>query len=152
MRLLVDTNVVLRMADQGQAMHGDALEAIGWLDANGHECVIVPQVLYEYWVVATRPRENNGLGMTTANVDLAISQWITVFRLLLDERGVFTHWRELVAANEVKGKVAHDARLVAAMQRHSVTGLLTFNKTDFVRFSGIQVFTPADVLAGLISS
>lgn len=65
MRTLVDTNVVLRIADEGHPMHGEALAAIDRLDANGHECVIVPQVLYEYWVVATRPGENNGSGMTT---------------------------------------------------------------------------------------
>ena len=150
MRILVDTNVVLRMADEGHTMHGEALAVIDWLDANGHECVIVPQVLYEYWVVATRPSENNGLGMTTANTDLVISKWVTVFRLLLDERGVFAYWRDLVVGNDVKGKTAHDARLVAAMQRHGVTNLLSFNKPDFSRFTSIRVFTPAEVLAGQI--
>lgn len=151
MRTLVDTNVVLRIADEGHPMHGEALAAIDRLDANGHECVIVPQVLYEYWVVATRPGENNGLGMTTANANLAISKWTTVFRLLLDERGVFAYWRDLVVDNDVKGKTAHDARLVASMQRHGVTNLLSFNKADFTRFTAINVFTPTDVLAGQIS-
>ena len=151
MRILVDTNVVLRLGDKGHAMHDDALAAIDRLDANGHECVIVPQVLYEYWVVATRPPENNGLGMPVAKADAAVSQWITVFRLLLDERGVFSHWRDLVAANDVKGKNAHDARLVAAMQRHGLTNLVSFNKPDFTRFTAINVFTPAEVRDGDIS-
>jgi predicted nucleic acid-binding protein len=129
-------------------MHDEALAAVDWLHANGHECVIVPQVLYEYWVVATRPSENNGLGMPVANVDAAISRWISVFRLLLDERGVFAVWRELVATNDVKGRNAHDARLVAAMQRHGLTMLLSFNKPDFSRFAAIRAFTPAEVLGG----
>ena len=129
-------------------MHDDALAAIDWLDVNGHECVVVPQVLYEYWVVATRPSQNNGLGMTTANTNLAISKWTTAFRLLLDERGIFSNWRDLVVDNDVKGKTAHDARLVAAMLRHGVTNLLSFNKPDFTRFTAIRVFTPAEALAG----
>jgi len=54
MRILLDTNVVLRLGDKSHAMHGEALAAIDWLDANGHECVIVPQVLYEYWVVCNQ--------------------------------------------------------------------------------------------------
>ncbi|MEI8381171.1 MAG: type II toxin-antitoxin system VapC family toxin [Planctomycetota bacterium] len=151
MRILVDTNVVLRMADKGHPMHGQALSAIEFLDSNQHECVIVPQVLYEYWVVATRPIENNGLGMTTTNTDLAISKWITLFHLLLDERDIFPIWRDLVTSNDVKGKTAHDARLIAAMQRHGVTNLLSFNKPDFIRFNAIRVFTPAEVLAGQIN-
>ena len=48
MRILVDTNIVLRLADKGHRMHADAVAAVDWLNANGHECVIVPQVLYEY--------------------------------------------------------------------------------------------------------
>ncbi len=152
MRILLDTNVVLRLGDKGHVMHGEALAAIDWLDANGHECVIVPQVLYEYWVVATRPTENRGLGMSAADADAAISQWIAIFRLLLDERGIFTYWRELVAMYNVKGKNAHDARLVAAMQRHGLTDLLTFNKPDFTRFTAINTYTPAEVLGGQIPS
>src|SRR5262249_17799803 len=105
------------------AMHGEAIAAVDWLQANGHECVIVPQVLYEYWVVATRPRDKNGLGMPATDADTAISRWIAAFRLLRDERGVFGYWRELVMKNDVKGKNAHHARLVAAMQRHGVSDL-----------------------------
>ncbi len=152
MRILVDTNVALRLGDKRHPMHSEALAAIEWLDANGHECVIVPQVLYEYWVVATRPSENNGLGMPAAKADAAISQWIEVFRLLLDERGVFSDWRDLVARNDVKGKNAHDARLVAAMQRHGLTDLFSFNKADFARFTAIKTYTPAEVLGGQIAS
>lgn len=70
------------------------------------------------------------------------------FSLLNDERGVFTRWHELVAAHSIKGKVAHDARIAAAMLRHGLTNLLTFNKPDFERFTAIEVITPAEVLAG----
>ena len=151
MRILVDTNVVLRLGDKRHPMHSEALAAIEWLHANGHECVIVPQVLYEYWVVATRPLENNGLGMSVPEADAAISQAVEFFRLMLDERGIFTYWRDLVASNDVKGKNAHDARLVAAMQRHGLADLLSFNKPDFARFAAINSFSPADVLNGQLT-
>lgn len=150
MRILVDTNIVLRLGDKRHVMHPEALAAVDWLDSNGHECVIVPQVLYEYWVVATRPPEKNGLGMSVSDADAAISQSVEFFRLLLDERGIFTCWRELVAKNDVKGKNAHDARLVA-MQRHGLTDLLSFNKSDFARFAAISAVSPADVLSGRLT-
>jgi hypothetical protein len=128
-------------------MHQQALSSVAWLHAHRHECVLVPQVLYEYWVVATRPTENNGLAMPTAHVDSAISQWTQVFRLLLDERGVYSNWRQLVSTYDVKGKTAHDARLVGAMLRHSVSCILTFNKSDFSRFVSVTAITPSEVLA-----
>jgi hypothetical protein len=39
---------------------------------------------------------------------------------------------------------------VAAMQRHELTNLLTFNGPDFGRFSTISVYSPAEMLAGRI--
>ena len=59
---------------------------------------------------------------------------------------------ELASAHEVKGKNAHDARLIDAMQRHRLTTLVTFNTPDFARFTGINVFSPADVLNGLLTT
>ncbi len=37
------------------------------------------------------------------------------------------------------------------MQRHGIPALLTFNTGDFARFPAIRVFSPADVLAGLVA-
>ena len=148
MIFLVDTNVLVRLEDSLDPRHAEAMAAIEFLKSGGHECQIVPQVLYEFWVVATRPVEVNGLGLDPAKCEDAIREWMSFFRLRLDERGVFRKWASLVSANQVRGKVAHDARLVAAMQRHGLSNILTFNAGDFARFSSIGVFTPADIVAG----
>src|SRR4051812_2198474 len=123
MNLLIDTNVLVRLEDSLDPRHAEAMTAIERLKNAGHECQIVPQVLYEFWSVATRPLENNGLGLDPAKCEDAIRGWMTFFRLRLDERGIFRLWANLVAVNQVRGKVAHDARLVAAMQRHGLTHL-----------------------------
>jgi hypothetical protein len=90
------------------------------LDASGHEMLLVPQVLYEYWVVATRPTDVNGLGLEPSHVRQLISDWLEIFTLLRDERGVFRFWQELVTRQNIRGKTGHDARLIAAMQRQKV--------------------------------
>ena len=45
----------------------------------------------------------------------------------------------------VLGKGAHDARLVAAMERHGLARILTFNVDDFKRYPGIEVLPPAEI-------
>jgi hypothetical protein len=45
------------------------------------------------------------------------------------------------------GKPAHDARLVAAMERHGLTHLLTFNLVDFQRYAGLELLDPHQVAA-----
>ena len=151
MRILLDTNILLRTVEPLHVQHGVSVDAVDLLRQRGHELAVVPQVLYEFWSVATRPVEQNGLGMGPQD---AYSELIAIqrgFRLLRDERAIYSIWEQLVSSFDVKGKRAHDARLAAAMQRHRVTHLLTFNTSDFARYAFVTVLTPDDVLRGAIS-
>lgn len=152
MRILVDANFLLRLAQPQSPQSPIAISVSVELSQAGIELCLVPQALYEYWVVATRPRDVNGLGLSIPDVESLVNDLLDDFTLLRDERGIFTHWYELVVRNAVHGKLAHDARLVAAMKRHGLANLLTFNRPDFARFTEINVFTPADILAGKIPS
>jgi len=62
MRVLVDTNVLTRVVHKAHPHGQFATAALQRLWEQGHELRIVPQVLYEYWAVATRPASQNGLG------------------------------------------------------------------------------------------
>lgn len=65
--------------------------------------------------------------------------------LLRDERGIFANWLADVTGLGISGKRAHDARLVAAMQRHGIQQIVTFNKSDFAGFPNVSVFLPHEV-------
>lgn len=142
MKVLIDTNVLCRLAQKGHPLHATAESAILKLREEAHELCLVPQVLYEYWVVATRPESENGLDMTPGDVDKASDLWLQLFTLLRDERGIFSRWRDLVRRYDVRGKSAHDARLIAAMNRHGLKHLLTFNVADFQRYEGTELLHP----------
>lgn len=45
------------------------------------------------------------------------------------------------------GKPAHDARLVAVMHVYGLDAILTFDRTGFSRYPGIQVVHPDQVQA-----
>ncbi len=152
MSVLVDTNVLLRVAQVASVHHAAAKAALLLLAERGIELCLVPQVIYEFWVAATRPIENNGLGMDVGTAERSVLQLIQDYRLLKDERGIFDQWLLQVTTQAVRGKNAHDARLVAAMLRHGVSDLLTFNVPDFARFKQITIYAPGDVLGGRIPS
>ncbi len=151
MRILIDTNVLLRSIEPKHAHSQCSVDAIGILRRQGHELAIVLQVLYEFWSVATRPLANNGLGLSPADAHAEITAIQRLFRLLRDERGVYSIWEHLVSSLGVKGKQTHDARLAAAIQRHAVTQLLTFNTGDFKRYSFLRSISPVDVATGTVS-
>lgn len=138
--------MLTRSAQPGHPMHNDALEALDILRKRGEELCIVPQNLYEFWVVATRPLTVNGLGMTTAQAEGELAQIKKLFRFLSDTAAVYPEWERLVSQYTVSGRNAHDARIVAAMTVQGITHLLTFNADDFRRFSDITVVTPAYIL------
>jgi predicted nucleic acid-binding protein len=52
----------------------------------------------------------------------------------------------LLVVHAVKGKQVHDARLVAMMEAHGITHILTLNGADFARYPGIVVIDPAGVI------
>jgi predicted nucleic acid-binding protein len=148
-KVLLDTNVLCRVAERGHPDHAIATSVIDKLRAEGNQLCLVPQVLYEYWVVVTRPVSDNGLGMTAVDADAVIDLWLELFTLFRDERGVFTLWRGLVKQHDAKGKSAYDARLVAAMKRHRISHMVTFNVADFRRYREIEII---DARAAAVSS
>ena len=98
---------------------------------------MVPQVFYEFWVASTRPLAQNGLGLDSPAATREMEEFEKAFAFVNDVPRLFDEWRRLVRTREVKGKSAHDARLVAAMLTHGIETLLTFNKADFTRYPGI---------------
>jgi predicted nucleic acid-binding protein len=150
MSYLIDTNVLLRLAQKKHPMRPDARRALVTLRKQGEELCIFPQNIIEFWAVATRPLANNGLGLTVdeAAVDEAareIKKLKRLFKLLPDTPAIFTEWEKLVIQHQVLGKPTHDARLVAAMTTHKIARILTFNTDDFKRFSNITAVDPANV-------
>ena len=146
MNYLVDTNILTRIADPAHAMHQEALDAVKLLIQQGHKLHVVPQNFYEFWVVATRPVNVNGLGKTAAEAATELANLKALFVLLDETPAIYGVWERLVISTPVVGKNGHDARLVAAMTVHGLTHLLTFNAQDFRQYPAITAVTPADVL------
>lgn len=148
MRISCDTNIVLRLAEPGHVMHPDARDSTRILMQAGHELCLFQQNLFEFWAVATREKQHNGLGMLAHEADAELTRIENEFTILPDSPLTYPEWRRLVVLHQVRGKPTHDARLVAAMHVHAVTHLLTFNDADFKRYGSITVLTPAGVVAG----
>ena len=145
MSYLVDTNLLLRLAQPKNPHQREAVRSLRALRRQ-KECLgIIPQNLIEFWAVATRPRANNGLGLTVDETAKLIVKLKNIFTVLPDNSDIFPEWEQIVIRYQVSGKQSHDARLVAAMRVHKVTHLLTFNTDDFKRFSEITVVNPQNV-------
>ncbi|MGA3261799.1 MAG: PIN domain nuclease, partial [Bryobacteraceae bacterium] len=63
--MLVDTSTLVRTLQVRHPQYETVARAFETLIARGRELHIVPQNLFELWVVATRPASQNGLGLST---------------------------------------------------------------------------------------
>lgn len=140
MRVLADTNIVLRYIHQDFDRHAEVEAAVDRLVGQGTDLVMVPQVLFEYWVVATRPYGNGGLSLTSEEASRGVRLLTQTFPCLPDPPTLLGTWLALVEQHQVLGRQGHDARLAAAIQVHGLGGLLTLNEADFKRY-GIPLLT-----------
>jgi predicted nucleic acid-binding protein len=146
MKYLVYTNILLRLVQKNSPMHLDTQRAILTLKKQGNFLCIIPQNIIEFWAVATRPLDKNGLGLSITQAEEESEKLKKIFILELDTPQIFTEWESLVIKYQVMGKQVHDARLAAAMVAHNITHLLTFNVDDFKRFSEIVIVDPRSVV------
>jgi len=143
---LLDTNVWLRAVQPPAPQHAVAVNALTTLLAQGDDVYITTQNIIEFWSVATRSADANGLGWSVAQVQLEVDRVRALFPLLDDTTAILNHWLTLVTTHGVVGRRVHDARLVAVMLAHNLGHVLTFNADDFRRFPEIVVVDPAEVV------
>jgi len=149
MAYLIDTNILVRLANAADPRHAIAANAVLELHRRGEVLHITPQVLIEFRNVATRPLAVNGLGLSTTDAETEAATAGAIFPLLPEAPDVYPAWKALVEALGVIGKQVHDARLVAICHVNGVSHLLTFNVAHFARLAGfgpgVVVVDPASV-------
>lgn len=136
---LLDINLLLRFCDTASSQHPIAINAIATLLKRGEQVFVTAQNLIEFWAVATRPKSANGFDWTPQQTGQEIKRLLNLFLFLEDSPAIFTHWRRLVLQYAVSDKQVHDARMVAVMLTHGISQLVTFNATDFARYSNITL-------------
>jgi predicted nucleic acid-binding protein len=149
MAFLIDTTILVRLANATDAQHAIAAQAVMELHRRGEVLHTTPQVLVEFRNVATRPKAANGAALPIVDTEAHAAAFESKFPLLVETPGIYPAWKALVGALGVIGKQVHDARLVAVCHVHSITHLLTFNIAHFARLAGfgpgVMVVDPASV-------
>ncbi|MBC5795455.1 type II toxin-antitoxin system VapC family toxin [Sphaerospermopsis sp. LEGE 00249] len=111
----------------------------------GGQCFITSQVIIEFWVVATRPVNVNGLGWTVEQTTQAVQMLISQFDLLAETPDVFSIWLNLVTTYNISGKRTHDIHILAVMIAHNISHVLTLNPKDFIDVPEITIIHPENM-------
>ena len=149
MAYLIDTNILVRLANAADPRHTVAAHAVLELHRRGEKLHITPQVLIEFRNVATPPANGKWPGAIDDGRRDGGGDSRGDLPLLAETPAIYPAWKALVEALGVVGKQIHDARLVAVCHANAVSHLLTFNAIHFARFAGfgfgVVVVDPASV-------
>lgn len=142
MRVLVDTNILIRSVQKSHPACRTARKALVALYRNEDDVFLAAQNVAEFWNVCTRPMSANGLGLSIEATDRYAARLEEFFDILTESAQTFSLWRKLVVDYAVVGVKVHDARLVAVMGTHDIQCIVTFNVSDFSRYAGIEAIHP----------
>lgn len=145
MRVLVDTNILLRSAQPNHPLSSQATHAVSKLIRQQDAVLFCSQNIAEFWNVATRPAELNGLGLSHEEVVREVISIEKLLTLLPNVPAIYVAWKQIVKDHKVQGVKVYDARLVATMNVYAVENVLTFNAGDFKRYSNINALHPTSL-------
>jgi predicted nucleic acid-binding protein len=147
MRVLVDTNILLRSAQPHHPLCSQATFAVAKLLRQKDSVFFCAQNIAEFWNVATRPADRNGLGYSHEEVLGEVASIEGSLSLLPDVPAIYAAWKRIVYDYKFQGVKVYDARLVAVMNVYAVESILSFNSADFKRFDLVTALHPASLLA-----
>ena len=147
MRVLVDTNILLRSAQPTHPLCLQATQAVSKLLRQKDAVFFCPQNIAEFWSVATRPTEVNGLGFSHEEALQEVASIESLLTLLPDKPAVYPVWKRIVQDHRIQGVKVYDARLVAVMSVYAIDTVLTLNAADFKRYTEVNAVHPASMLA-----
>jgi predicted nucleic acid-binding protein len=144
-KVLVDTNVLLEASDEGRQFHMQAMAVFQTALASGVDLFLGTQVLREYLVVATRPVENNGLGMSIETALENIRRFRRRTSLIAESLSAGELFLEWAGQFGIRGKRLHDLQILATASTAGMNALLTANGRDFPKSSPLAIIPLSEI-------
>ena len=143
--VVVDTNVLLAATDESRSAHQWAVDV---LNRDPRRLAVTPQIVREYLVVATTPIASNGLGLTGADAEANVHEFLEGKVLLPEDAACVEVVRRWVGQGGVVGTQVHDANVVAVAQAHGASAVITDNARHFERYRGLIAIETRHVTEG----
>jgi predicted nucleic acid-binding protein len=138
-RVFVDTNVFLAVTARDRKEHQEAVEFMDQGLRGEVRLFATGQIFREYLVVATRPPEVNGMGLSPEEAVMNMTCFQKAVQFLPEEHESARQLAEFVKKYDLKGKRIHDANLVACMFSNGLRRIKTFNPQDFQGFPDLEL-------------
>jgi len=93
---LADTNILSSLAKRQSSQYAEVRRALTILRNRGEKICLVAQNLIEFWAIATRSTNANGLGLSITKTFHEVRKFKRYFTFYDDAPGIFAEWENLV--------------------------------------------------------
>lgn len=145
MKYLVDSSVCLRLVNNADQLHGLTSDALRSAVDGGTTLFITAQIVTECRNVLTRPVASNGFGLSPTLATAQIRQITFACYSVDDPPGLVSLIIAFAERYQVSGRQIHDARLALTSEMMGLDGIITYNKVDFMRYTGVNALEPAEL-------
>jgi toxin-antitoxin system PIN domain toxin len=142
--ILLDTNVLVYAVDSTSPKHAPCRSVVERAMSGELDAVLVPQVLLEFYAVATSPRRVRS-PLSARDGALQITDWRATIAVRHPTAACLDAWTTLAGRLRRVGQDVHDLFLIAQMQAHGIGDICTVNAGDFAGVRGITVRPPETV-------
>lgn len=140
---LIDTNVLLYAYDESSPYHSESWQLVERGRKSGTPLCLTPQVLSEFYSLITNPRRTTNFYTSeealTEVEKFYYSRNIPFIYFTADAKDRFLI---LLRRYKVTRQNVFDLQLVATMLANNITRVYTFDRSDFLQFSEIEVLSP----------
>lgn len=145
-RRLIDTNVLVYSLYPTAPQHPASRALVESAKDPAAGLCVFPQILAEFFSIVTNPKRVTP-AKTAEEALQAIEQFLALpgLSLLPVPADVVSRWINLVRARPVTGAEVFDIQAVATMLGHGITGVYTYNLSDFAGITGITPEQPPPV-------
>ena len=145
MDISVDSNILVCLSNPASPFYLHTATAVSKLLSNRNRLYVFPQIWWSSGRSLLSLFLQMDLDFRFLKLKTRSGEFYGFFDCSMNRRRFTPNWQRLVSAYNVSGKNAHDARIVAQMNVHNLTDILTFNIKDFSRYGNINVVDPATV-------
>ncbi len=148
--IFFDTNILLSATDSSRESHKNAAALLKNILKAGYNPVVSGQVIREYLIVATRPADANGFGMSPGDAVHNIKQFEKKMIVYDEKRAASEILQHLIIKHSICGKRIHAANIAAVMKTHGIRYIVTDNWEDFSSFEEINILTSSEAVEILL--
>jgi len=145
-QFLIDANILVYALNKSSPYHAESKLVIDRVLNDAIKGCLTPQILFELFAVITDPRRfPSALAPNTAIPLIENNYPIGKFPLIHPKESTWLKTFELIKQHQISAQNIFDVTLVSTMLENNILSIITYDVTNFQKFSFLEITHPSSI-------